>query len=304
MALVWRGLEGSNPLSFLAAIGAMRICQLTWPETHIRMRWVQSSGWNPEIVGLPVEDELEICRALEQTCHWAPLNEFSSLGKNINVPLREFAEAVRSVAVRTSSADRRAADFMASFGTDVFDDPDKNRIKYSDLCFITGSGHQHFLGTAKSLSEVVSAKHLHEALFGPWRYADEGLSFRWDPDDAKEYALRWRNPSIGGVTSVWGANRLAFEGLPLFPTVPSEQGARTVGFATRSRNHELTWPIWTQPVSVDTVRALLSARELAEAVPDRPALNARGIVEVFRVQRVRIGQGANFKVSFRPARAV
>jgi len=31
---------------------------------------------------------------------------------------------------------------------------------------------------------------------------------------------------------------------------------------------------------------------------------AIGIADIFRVQRVRIGQGANFKVSFRPARAV
>jgi hypothetical protein len=304
MALVWRGLEGSNPLAFLAAVGAMRICQLTWPQLDLRMRWLQSSGWNPEIIGLPVEEEFELCNALEQSPHWAPLKKFGTLGKNINVPLSVFAETVRSVVVQTGSDDRRAGDFIAAFGTDVFDDPDKNRIKYSDLCFITGSGHQHFLGTAKSLSESVSAKHLHEALFGPWKYADEGLSFRWDPDDAKEYALRWRNPSIGGVTSVWGASRLAFEGLPLFPTVASEQGARTVGFATRARNHELTWPIWSHPISVDTIRSLLNIRELTEAVPDRTALTQRGVLEVFRVQRVRIGQGANFKVSFRPASAV
>ena len=161
-----------------------------------------------------------------------------------------------------------------------------------------------FLGNGARLTEKTGPQHLREALFGPWRYADKGYSLRWDPDDAKEYALRWRDPSIGGVSSVRGANRLAFEALPLFPTVPTETGLRTTGFYTRGRAHEFTWPVWTQPVTVDTVRSLLSLRELEQEIPNRAELHAMGVADIFRVQRVRIGQGANFKVSFRPARAV
>jgi hypothetical protein len=127
---------------------------------------------------------------------------------------------------------------------------------------------------------------------------------RWDPEDAKEYALRWRDPSVGGAYSVWGANRLAFEALPLFPIMPAETGPRTTGFRTLNRAHEFTWPIWTQKVSVDTVRSLIGLRELGNEIPDRALLRPMGIEDVFRAQRIRIGQGANYKVSFRPARAV
>lgn len=213
-----------------------------------------------------------------------------------------------SVKERASCEDRRAADFAVAFGSEVFPDEKKGRIQFTALCFITGSGHQDFLGTARGLASCCEAEHLREALFGPWRYADAGRSLRWDPDDAKEYALRWRNPSIGGVSTVWGANRLAFESLPLFPTVPSAASAgarlRTTGFQRRNRTHEFTWPIWTQWASMDTVRSLLGLREIQEDEPERGALRARGIEDIFRVQRVQIGQGANFKVSFRPARAV
>jgi hypothetical protein len=184
-------------------------------------------------------------------------------------------------------------------------DKDKDRIAYTDLCFITGSGHQHFLGTARGLAGKVGPEQLREALFGPWRYADRSLSMRWDPNDAKEYALQWRDPSAEGVSSVWGASRLAFEALPLLPVVPTETGPRTTGFKTRNRAHEFTWPIWTQWASVDSVRSLISARELQEDPLDRGWLKQIGVDEVFRAQRVRIPpQGANFKVSFRPARAV
>ena len=54
----------------------------------------------------------------------------------------------------------------------------------------------------------------------------------------------------------------------------------------------------------DTVRSLLSIWQLQESAPNRRELESMGITRVFRAQRVRIGQGANFKVSFRPARGV
>ena len=257
-----------------------------------------------QLLGLPMEDEAELCRVLCEQASWAPVDAFAMLGNNLTVTPELYAEVVRRVAAETARKDRRAADFVVAFGSEVIKERDKNRIEYTDLCFITGSGHQHFLGAARGLAESVGPEHIGEALFGPWRYSDKGLSMRWDPDDAKEYALRWRDPSIGGASSVWGANRLAFEALPLFPTVPRAKRLRTTGFQRHDRVHEFTWPLWTQPASMDTVRSLLGLRELREASPDRVQLQALGVEEVYRVQRVRIGQGANFKVSFRPARAV
>jgi len=302
--MVLRGIEGSNPLGFLAAVGASRLFDLIWPDQEVRLRWIRDGGWRPEVSGLPMQNEVELCRALHEQGPWAPLDVFGELGNNLTVPRTLFEGVVRKVGLGSTAKDRRVPDFAAAFGSDVLDNKDKGRIEYTDLCFITGSGHQDFLGTAKGLGRSSRPEHLQEALFGPWRYSDKGLSMRWDPDDAKEYALRWRDPSVGGVCSVWGASRLAFEALPLFPTVPTEAGVRTTGFRRRNRLHEFTWPIWTQWSSVDTVRSLLSLGELVEDTPDREQLSRRGVKAIFRVQRVRIGQGANFKVSFRPARAI
>jgi hypothetical protein len=303
-ALVFTGIEGSNPLGFLAALGALRLAEGIWRDGRVRLRWVRDSGWRPEIAGVAVDSEQEFSDALHERGAWVPLEAFSELGNNITVSREKFAPVVSAAVETAAPEDRRGADFLSAFGSDVIEDKDKGRIEYTDLCFITGSGHQHFLGTARALAKEARAEHLREALFGPWRYADKSQSFRWDPDDAKEYALRWRDPSVGGVSSVWGANRLAFEALPLFPTVPRGRRLRTTGFATRNRAHEFTWPVWAQWAGLDTVRSLVSLRAIQEATPDRQDLAAMGVADVFRVQRVRIGQGANFKVSFRPARAV
>lgn len=302
-AVEFRGLEGSNPLGFLATRGAFRLLSSLWPHESIRLRWVRRDGWRPEISGLPATTEEDLCNFLHRSPDWVPLDRFEGLGKNLTVPLAVFAKVV-ALLESSEGGDRRAYDFAAAFGCDVVEDKDKGRIEYTDLCFITDSGHQHFLGTVETLAGVVTTEHLKEALFGPWRYADKGLSLRWDPDDAKEYALRWRDPSVGGVSAVWGANRLAFEGLPLLPTVPTRRGLQTTGFRTEKRVHEFTWPIWLEPVSLDTARSLLSLPDLQQSQPPREKLYAMGIGDVFRSQRARIGQGANFKVSFRPARAV
>jgi hypothetical protein len=305
-SLLFGGIEGSNPLGFLAAVGAWRLSALLWGD-EVRMRWIRRGGWRPELAGAPVADEAEFCQALCEMAPWAPLDVFAPLGRNLTVAPETFGPVARAAAAGATRDDRRAADFVAAFGSDVLADQKSGRIRYTDLCFITGSGHQDFLGTASGLRESTGTEHLREALFGPWGYRDRGLSLRWDPGDAKEYALQWENPSSVGVYSVWGANRLAFEALPLFPaaaTGGARSGVRTTGFETRGRVHEFTWPMWEAWIGLDAARGLFASRMLQEEAPERGVLQAIGLAEIFRCQRVRIGQGANFKVSFRPARSV
>ena len=117
--LVFRGIEGSNPLAFLAALGAGRMCDLLWRNPGIRMRWVRDAGWRPEVSGLPVEDEAELCSVLHAEASWAPLDAFSRLGKNLTVAPDVFEEVAALVKEHVSSEDRRGADFIAAFGSEA-----------------------------------------------------------------------------------------------------------------------------------------------------------------------------------------
>jgi hypothetical protein len=304
--IVLRALDGSNPLAFLAALGTLRLLHLGNPEIGIRMCWQRSDGfWRPKLLSLDV-DEDGLCQLLIRA-PWAPVEKFEQIGKNLTVPSEEFRAFVREAHETATRDNRRAADFAAAFGCEVCEDKEKGRIEYTDFCFITGSGHQDFLGTMSSLAKQVTVDHLRDALFGEWR-AEKGLSMRWDPSDAAEYALRWGNPSSEGAWAVWGANRLATEALPYFSTIPIKRGLETTlettGFKGRDRQDEFTWPIWSLAAAFDTVRSLISLGELQRDAPKRDVLRAMAIEEAYRAQRVRIGQGANFKVSFRPARAV
>jgi len=306
--LVLYALDGSNPLAFLAALGTLRILSLE-TRAEIQMRWERRQGfWRPTLRPIAISRE-EICEKLVSSRWWAPVEEFvRCLGKNITVPMNVFQPFVAKAHDTVHPHDRRMADFAAAFGSEVCEDEDNNRIERTRFCFITGSGHQDFLGTVAELAERVTAGHIYDALFGGWK-AEKKCSMRWDPADATEYALQWDDPGPKGAWAVWGANRLAFEALPYFPTAPGEAGMhaaglQTTGFSRRNRQDEFTWPIWSDFIGSASVRSLLSLGELQKGTPERTALLSVGIREIHRAQRVRIGQGANFKVSFRQARTL
>jgi hypothetical protein len=155
--------------------------------------------------------------------------------KNITVDAATFGRLAKQAGEAALFHDRRAADFAVSFGSESCEDTRKDRIEYTSFCFITGSGHQDFQETMRALVERVRLNDIRKTLFVPWDYADKGCSMRWDPGDAQEYALRWNNPGPEGVWTVWGANRLAIEALPLFPRFKREGILRRPGSVLHDR---------------------------------------------------------------------
>lgn len=302
------GLDGSNPLAFLAAVGTLRLLSLNTATAGARMRWVEAGVWQPELLGLefPPKDLAQILL----TCPQAPVSDLmEKIGANLTVDPEEKYRPV--VAEAALDRGRIMSDFLAAFGCEAIpDDKKPPRIKYTNFCFITGSGHQDFLKTAHTLKKAVTAQDLDAALFRPWERANQkNMSFRWDPQDAAEYALQWDDPSSQGAATVPGANWLAFEALPAFPTHPGPGRLTTTAFAPggRGRFPQFRWPIWDRPTSFPTLRSLLGSAALADTKPQDSDLNelaARGVIRIYSADRVRIGQGANFKVSFRPAAAL
>ncbi len=92
-----------------------------------------------------------------------------------------------------------------------------------------------------------------------------------------------------------GATRLAIEGLPLFPTAPSGTRLQTTGFTgTGRRNTFFTWPLWEGEIGTDTCRSLLALGALQGDVLDAGMLRERGVLAVYRSQRITEGKYRNF----------
>ena len=101
-----------------------------------------------------------------------------------------------------------------------------------------------------------------------------------------------------------GANRLAIEAIPLFASVPEDDGLHTIGFTgNRSTNTRWTWPIWSVEIGLQVVRSLLAmpvlqVEKLTSEQKDK--LHDTGIVAAFRTNRILVGKTPNFT----PARRI
>jgi hypothetical protein len=127
---------------------------------------------------------------------------------------------------------------------------------------------QKFLADAKWLTESLSesdkkrgddenAESFREALFGPWKYADNQHSLGWDPATILMGAFTPRAPTSMNKAGVRAAVWLAMESLPFFPCF-YEGGLATCGFVKKGRKQSFRWAVWESPLSLPTVRTLLA----------------------------------------------
>ncbi|MBX3229697.1 MAG: hypothetical protein KIT84_05130 [Labilithrix sp.] len=73
-----------------------------------------------------------------------------SMGLDLNVKSEEFVDHCRDALEATAAASRRWIDFCACFGVESANE----RMEATPFALISGSGHQHFLGTAGDLMEA------------------------------------------------------------------------------------------------------------------------------------------------------
>jgi hypothetical protein len=370
------GLDGTNPLGFLAALGTLVTLEQA-RQGGSRLWWKRQHTWIPVLEGAPAADEHALAQVLADDLRGRPVDPEAdqqraaaqkgmedartalkkkreeikkrqltraeraevgkrelppledeyrakrqrwlealrlavprpelALGKRLDCTPEEYREHAAGFLERAGYAEREALDLLAAFGSDACrrrQQRDGSIIQPTPFCFISGSGNQEFLETARQLVGRVSTERLQAVLFQPWRYRDPKLSMRWDPVEDKRYALTDVKPADEGASTEWMANLLAYRAHALFPTAPTSRGLGTAGWIQLEDWEAFTWPLWQYPATLDTVRSLVQLAEWAEEDPDTSPLRARGIAAVYRAQRIEVGAGSNRKINFAPARQV
>ena len=294
------GLDGGNLLGYLAALGTLRVLTVAAPQAEVRMSWVEKGWRTPVIHHSRISTGEELIAALaEKVCGEASINAAWNIGNDLTLTRAEFRLHLAAGASEATSANREVANYLAAFGSDVFGaGSKKEQISDTEFRTMSGAGHQHFLGFMRELANGCEAEHLRRTLLEHWDYSDARPSLRWDPSDYRPHALRAEDPSGDPIKTMRGANRLAVESLPIFPTGPGARRVGTVGFQDRNRETGITWPIWAGPLNQSTVVSLLASKEVQDA--ERFTMTQRGIVQVFRARRFTEGKYRNFS----PARAL
>ena len=296
-SLLLSGLDGGNPLGFLAAIGTLRVATLADKSATWLLGWLECGGiWTPFLACSSVISQNGLTELLMSAMNRND-NQAFKIADNLNMDPKDFRAKAQEACQSATPHDRNYADFVASFGSESVVARD-NTIQDTAFRTMSGVGNQHFLKFMRELAKKTKSQHLRTSLFEQWRYSDKRPSLRWDPMDDRRYALRWDKPVSGTVRTMRGANRLAVEALPLFPTAHKGAKLHTTGFLLHRRNTFLTWPIWEAPLNVDVVRSLLSLSQLQSTQPDRSILQSIGVKEVYRSQRITADRYRNFTTSF------
>lgn len=297
-ALLLNGLDGSNPLGFLAAVGTAVVSQDVFPE--IRLGWEQTEGgWRPSLAGCG-DDEQEFSQKLSEALKDVSMTVFD-VDNRMPFDADKLSLKLRDVQCRSSIADRRDADFLSGFGTELY--PNENNGQFQDSKFrMVRSGDSAGQGLpfyAKEIRKKVGRDHIQRTLFHDWDYQDTEYSLRWDPIEDQRYALRWRDPSKSSQGTMLAANSLAVEALRWFPVMLVGTQAQTTGFQRVGRREfYFVWPIWTLMVGTETVRSLLALKDLYKEPAPRLSLVKRGIEEVYCSQRIQQNQYySNFTVA-------
>jgi hypothetical protein len=288
------GLDGTNPLGFLAALGVLSAT--TDESSDVRLKWQYDGAWRPVLISIHADsgtlvDSLDADR---KRCTADPALAFEYDGKRDLKPAPgQFRLFLMQLSGDATAKNRRSVDWASAFATDVAIDNNGN-AKPTALHFT--AGQQQFLQMVAELVRNVTKADLREALEGPWKYERPLPVLGWDATSSRDYALRATDPSTDKKLGVPGADWLAVRGLRFIQTVPRGGRVITTGCTGGWKDGRFRWPVWTVPLSASVVMSLL--RQDVEGMT-RSERSARGIGLVLSSGIKRSDQGGYG--SFEPA---
>lgn len=310
------GLIGSNPLGALAAFGVLRLCQDVPELKTSKLYWRMEDDW---MAVLGIEADIKNDTFVELLVNRQESRSLDTFNWSVDIRVnpQDYRNRLIDQAQKSAMGEHWHADYYAAYGSEYVMDGSKGLVK--PTAFHMTSGQQKFLDSIVKLGKAMqndTQEAFREALFGPWKYADQQHSLGWDPTTERMYALRHRAPTSENPRCVSAAVWLAVEALPLFPTVSKLSLRRnktelvTTGFHKTRKNTTnaekalsevkpvttrfqtvLTWPVWTYPIGIDSLRAVLATAELLNEREGWQSLGRRGISAIYQSVRSEFGQG-------------
>jgi CRISPR-associated endonuclease/helicase Cas3 len=302
------GLDGANPLGFLAALGSLVVADTlagtenvpSWLAGPVTLSWGSAETAHTPVLHLPAAppspsafvDFLAERLPRSPECHPAKwIVDILTADNN------DLAKQIRLLCFGRTPADppaldRPYLDWVTALACESLPDG------ASQLQTVR---RDYLMGNLRSIMQRTTAEHLQRSLFAPWDFADalDNQSMHWEPSEDRRHAYQWHMPS-GDPTrkkrgGMLGANRLALEAWPLFPSFVDKDRVSTRGFmGNRANNTYWTWPLWRQPLSKDAIASILGLAAMHNKSTDSTAFRSLGVFAVFRLQRILVGKTPNF----------
>lgn len=286
------GLDGTNPLGFLAALGV----QVAFASELEQPRLCWSDDIVPHAV---VDEDFSIDRIADQAMkvfrQWKDCPA-------VNPSRPDGSSMPRGDELKLTPDDTRAylglsgrGDSWSALTTALLAEGSLDRkgdvAKPSDLYFT--AGQQKFLDTVRKVLGGSSRDDVLVGLQGPWSYGSKLPSLGWDISDDRMYALRAVDPSSTKKPTNPGAEALAVLGLSTHPVFGSQGRALTQGCSESWKRGKYSWPLWHRPASPYAVKSLLAhAHSLGSTSEGRHGwFRSWGVFRIFQSSISRSDQG-------------
>lgn len=299
------GLDASNPLAYLAALGLLQVLTdssaAAEPRCAWRLSWRDEGRWLAVLHGSN-DPDFVIKRLLDDVGSWrdemALQLAYDGEGKRLppsaddaTFDLKPSPETFRAFADEAANnctpGKMRSARLIAAYGSELAT-AKKGDLKPTALHFT--SANQKFLSMVCALQQGVKWDDFNEALFGPWRNESKLPSLSWNASAPRVYAYRANNPGPEKRGSVPAADWLAFIGLRFFPVMSKGSSLVTTGVKGGWKDSTMRWPVWTSPLTVNAVRSVQSWNGLRDPTA-REKCKAAGIEAVYESRILRSDPG-------------
>lgn len=292
------GVDGSNPLGFLAALGLLRVvpcAKLGFTDDGLFRAFVDGLSSKFDLARLVSNDAKG---AEDKSAPWRLTYMKAATKKkgpqegvaDLKAPPDDFKRFLAICVKAWLSGNEEAACYAAAYGTDVAVDGEGNT---KPTAFHFTAANQTFLGIVEAIRVSVTQEWVEQSLFKG--YAEKpGSNLRWDPGAERNWALMAQDPNKEGTSVNAPLEWLAFRGLPLLPSFPCGSRIITTGVVGQGKEMKFIWPLWSVPASLPTVRSVLQVDWTASA-KERAA---RGIFAICSSAIRRTSQGfGNFGLS-------
>jgi len=254
------GVDGSNPLGFLAALGLLRVATLASPGARLGfaadgsfIAFLDGIENSPDLAALVAADAKRAGSPSWRLTYAKTEKRGTKEVADLKAPPEEFQKFLVRCLNCWMGGDGEAVAYAAAFGTDVAVDGKGNT---KPTAFHFTAANQQFLGSVDEIRESLTQEWIETSLFRG-HGEKPGRNLRWDPGAERNWALMAGNPNDDGTRVDAPLEWLAFRGLPLLPSFP--RGARIITTAVFGRGDDIffTWPLWSPPASLQTVRSAL-----------------------------------------------
>lgn len=287
-----KGLVGTNPLGFLAAVGIQVAFESEREQPRI---WWSSDDVVPHAVAdgnFTTTNIIKVTRDKLSSWKNGPVfNPDSRCSEENPLTLKFHPDGIREYlsGSREDPAAALATALVTEGGL-----AEKGIAKPSHLYF--AAGNQKFLGMASKIITQASEDEILAALNGPWKYECECPTLGWDVVDDSDYALSARDPTKVEKYTNPGAEALAILGLSRYPVFVHNGKTVTQGCSRSWKSGSFSWPLWNKPSSFAMVKSLL-AHAYEPPPTNRPAQDRTrwyrswGVFRVLRSPMRRTEQG-------------